>query len=228
MPGALWLWLSLSFWLWLWLAVSLTHSQAHTRTWTPPIALGARPPALRPPSPRALCPCPASSEPALPEPRRCAKPGAAEPESPSVRVLRAAVLGGRRGGPEMGLQLCPGVGTGGDWPAPRVLSSPSPAPRCRHPPPRRALTGFPAWEGSARKSEASGDRGHLLLGHKCPKRRWGWEDVPVSETPLSDFSTRRRACPWTAGQHPCCSSRQRSKGLEPSTVEVNEPHTNTQ
>lgn len=109
----------------------------------------------------------------------------------------------------MGLQLRPGVGTGGDWPAPRVLRSPSPAPRCRHPPPRWALTGFPAWEGSARKSEASGDRGHLLLGHKCPKRRWGWEDVPVNETPLPDVSTRCRACPWTAGQHPCCSSRQR-------------------
>lgn len=123
-PGALWLWLSLSFWLWLWLAVSLTHTHAHTRTWTPPTPLGARPPALRSPSPRALCPRPASSEPALPEPvlRKARSRGAEESARPGLAGRQAC------GGPEMGLRLRPGVGTGGDWPVPRVSRSLRPAP----------------------------------------------------------------------------------------------------
>lgn len=96
-----------------WLSPRLTHS--HTQTRTPPTALGARPPPRGHPhlAPFVLTPGPRS--PRCPT-RRCVKPGAAEPRSLSVRVLRAAVLsgGGGGGGPELGQRFCPGVGAGGD------------------------------------------------------------------------------------------------------------------
>lgn len=187
------------------MAVSLTHS--HTRAHTDMDT--SHTPWRATPSPAATLTSRPLSSPRVLGARATGAGAAQSPEPRNLRVRPSGScepprLGGRGvgWGPEMGLGLRPGVGTGGVWLALCRRS-------CRHPPPRWVLTGFPAWEGSARKSEASGDRGHLLLGHKCPKRRWGWEDVPVSETPLPDVSTRRRACLWTAGQYPCSSSRQR-------------------
>lgn len=114
--------------------------------------------APRPPSPRALCPRPASSEPALAEPalRKARSRGAAESARPGLAGHRAC------GRPESGVR--PGVGAGRGLPSPAGVARAPSRPRCTHPRLRWALTGSAAWEGSARKSETSGDRGHLLLG----------------------------------------------------------------
>lgn len=183
MPGALglWLWLWLALSLWLWLAVSPTHSLTHTDMDTPHSPWRATP-APRPPSPRALCPHPGSSEPALPDPalRKARSRGASESVRPSGSC-GPPCLGGETGAGAAVLSRCG---------CRRGLTNPAgvaPArfrPSCTHPQPRWPLTGFPAREGSARKSEASGDRGHLVPGRSCPGKGWGGGDAPVNKTPL--------------------------------------------
>lgn len=134
-----------------WLSHLLTHTHTYRHGHLAHPLARYPPPCGHPHLARALCPRPASSEPALPE------SGAAQ--SPELRSLRVRPSGSC-GPPGLGGNL-DGAAAPSRCRHRKGLASPAgvalaPSRPCwRYPPPPWALRGFLVWEGSARKSEAS-------------------------------------------------------------------------